>query len=184
MCKDVKNVSVICESILDVNFENLKKEGKNIKIIGSIPYYITSPIIHKLLESNFRAERIVLLIQKEVSEKILSRVPKANYWTNAILGYDASLIDIVKSFDFYPEPKVDSASILLVRNIPDEEIVLSIGFLKWSKFLHHAFRSQRKMLNKAFPIDMLNALKIDPSLRPQDLTKDNLLSMLRFTLQK
>lgn len=182
--KNKDNVSVICESILDVDFDKLKANGKELKIIGSIPYYITSPIIHKLLESKVRAERIVLLIQKEVSKKILSRIPKANYWTHIILGYDASLIDNVKADDFYPAPKVNSASILLTKNKNDEEILLSVGFFQWSKFLHHAFRVQRKMLNKAFSSEMLKKLKIDSNLRPQNLSRENLLSMLRFTLQK
>lgn len=183
LVKGHENVTIICESILDVDFESFETNG-NLKVIGSIPYYITSPIIHRILESKNRPESIVLLIQKEVSEKILSKVPRGNYWTNAILGYDAKLIEIVRSEEFYPAPKVDSASIVMSKNIDDEKLVLSIGFFKWSKFLHHAFRTQRKMLNKAFPSEMLTALNINPNLRPQDLTKDNLISMLRFTLEK
>ena len=183
LSKGHKNVSIICESILNVDFEKFENNGK-LKVIGSIPYYITSPIIHKILESKNRPEKIVLLIQKEVSEKVLSKVPKANYWTNAILGYDANLIDIVQAKEFYPAPKVDSASIVMTKNVDGEKLVLSIGFFKWRKFLHHAFRTQRKMLNKAFPSEMLSALNINPNLRPQDLTKDNLISMLTFILKK
>jgi len=72
----------------------------------------------------------------------------------------------------------------MTKNVDGEKLVLSIGFFKWRKFLHHAFRTQRKMLNKAFPSEMLSALNINPNLRPQDLTKDNLISMLTFILKK
>ena len=67
--KGHSNVSIICESILNVDFEKFEERGNTLKVIGSIPYYITSPIIHKILESENRPEKVVLLIQKEVSEK-------------------------------------------------------------------------------------------------------------------
>lgn len=182
--KNIENVTIICESILKADFEKIQKQGRQLKIIGSIPYYITSPIIHKLLESKIRAEKIVLLVQKEVAQKILANVPKANYWTNVIHGYDPSLIINVKADEFYPTPKVDSASILLNRNEIDEAAILLIGFQRWSKFLHHVFRSPRKMLNKAFSIEVLDKLGINPTYRPQNLTKADLFNMLRFTLPK
>ena len=181
LTKGREEVQIICENFLDADLESLPVEYK---VIGAIPYYITSPIIHKLFRLQNRAEQIALLIQKEVAEKILSGEPKANYWSNVLLGYTASLIQKVPAEAFYPIPKVKSAIILLTKNIDDEKLLLEIGFNKWSKFLHHAFKNQRKMLHKTFPRTLLESIGIKENLRPHNLSKHDWIDVLRFSETK
>ena len=144
------------------------------KIIGSLPYYITSPIIHKILKLERRPETMIFLVQKEVGDKMLDKAPDASYWTHVTAGYNVEKVKIVKAEEFYPIPKVDSMIIKLTRDKQVEKRIINIGFRNWEKFLHHAYRNPRKMLSKAFSKDLLEKAKVKPTDRPQNLTLQNL----------
>lgn len=159
------NVTIIDANFLDYDLASVSAA----KIIGAIPYYITSPIIHKILELNERPEKVVLLIQEEVADKIANTKKGTSYWSNVILGYDAEKSLMVGPENFNPAPKVNSAVITLSRNKSDEEIVKRIGFHKWSKFLHRAYKHPRKMLNKVFDPELLQKVEIEPTSRPHNV---------------
>ncbi len=139
------------------------------KIIGSLPYYITSPIIHKVLRQTKRPEIAVFLVQKEVGEKLLSAIPSATYWSHTTLGYRVEKVAIVKAEMFSPVPKVDSMIVKFIRQPKAEAELMEIGFTKWEKFLHHVYKNPRKMINKVFEKEFLKELGIDSNLRPQNL---------------
>lgn len=169
-----KNIRVLNENILDASFPVLN----NIKIIGAIPYNITSPIIHKILELKARPVKVVLMIQKEVATKISSKQPKANYWSAATLGYDIKYEFKVPADSFYPSPKVDSAVITMTLDEEDFEILKRIGFKKWSRFLHMVFKNPRKKLrNSGLPEESMKKAGIDVNLRPQNLEKQQLINL-------
>lgn len=168
---------LVFENFLDANFDDLNRY----KIIGSLPYYITSPIIHKILKQKNRPELCVFLVQKEVGEKLISKTPKASYWSYITLGYEVEKIAIVKAESFNPAPKVDSMIIKFTKNkdIEDFWTQNNLSFLKWEKFLHHVYKNPRKMINKTFKKEFLEELKIDPSLRPQNLNLTDLLKLYK-----
>ncbi|PJA40656.1 ribosomal RNA small subunit methyltransferase A [candidate division WWE3 bacterium CG_4_9_14_3_um_filter_34_6] len=166
LTKSERNCEIINSNFLDAD---LSKYVGDWKVIGSIPYYITSPIIHKLLELKNRPKIIVLMIQKEVADKILNTKPKSSYWSNIILGYRVEKIVDIPKTSFNPVPKVDSCAIKLLRNEEDEMKLNKIGFVRWSKFLHHAYKNPRKMLNKTFDKELLAKICISSTLRPQNL---------------
>ena len=104
-----KNLEVVNEDILRFDFGRIS--GKYV-VAGNIPYYITSPIIEKLLTVENRPERIVLLIQKEVAERILD----ARESVLSLMVKNRALVfsgPVVSREEFTPVPKVDSQVIIL-----------------------------------------------------------------------
>ncbi len=153
------------------------KSTRKVKIFGSLPYYITSPILHSVIKMDVMPESAVFLIQKEVAEKVCSKVPDASYISTFIQTfYDAELLFSVHKTEFTPAPKVDGAVIKLVRT----NIEMDRGTIeKYEGFLHRAFSHPRKMLNKPFSKEELAKGGIDPKLRPQNLSPEEWLEFYK-----
>lgn len=160
------------ENFLDINL-NEKYKDKETKIIGAIPYYITSPIIHTLLKMETMPTTIVLLIQKEVAEKINSEIPRSNYWSMFTTMYKKEIVQIVNPEAFTPAPKVKSA--ILKLELIDNKFPIPIQ--KWSKFLHLIYKNPRKMINKVFEPEILKKANIKSNIRPQNLSFDDCLNL-------
>lgn len=164
----VTNVEIINQDILE--FLSPPKTEKPVttfsKIIGSLPYQITSPLLHLLVKTP-SWKRAVILIQKEVAEKITAKPPKANYLASFLGKFGKSeLVKVVPKNYFFPEPKVDGAVVVLekyARESAPSEVE------NWSRFLHQGFRFPKKMINKAFEKDDLLKSGIDPRRRPGTL---------------
>ena len=123
-----KNLEVINEDILKFDFSSI--EGPYV-VAGNIPYYITSPIIEKLLTVENLPERIVLLIQKEVAERILDE----NETMLSLFVKNRAKVfrgPIVSREEFTPPPKVDSEVIVMEPKEPEisEEVfdLIGVGF--------------------------------------------------------
>jgi 16S rRNA (adenine1518-N6/adenine1519-N6)-dimethyltransferase len=111
-------------------FTRMTKEGANYKLIANIPYYITGEITRKFLSGNFQPSLIVVLVQKEVAERITTSIQgksKIKEGKESILSIsvkvygDPKYIQTVKAGCFFPPPKVDSA-ILLIDNISKDRL--------------------------------------------------------------
>lgn len=114
------NIEIITDDILKIKLKEFVKkyssDGKY-KLVSNIPYYITSPIIKMFLESDVQPELIVLLMQKEVAERICAKPGKLSVLALSVQIYgEPEIVDYVDKSSFYPEPKVDSA-ILRIKNI-------------------------------------------------------------------
>ncbi|MFZ2664013.1 MAG: 16S rRNA (adenine(1518)-N(6)/adenine(1519)-N(6))-dimethyltransferase RsmA [Patescibacteria group bacterium] len=169
------NIKIINQNILDYlpNFS----PSTDFKILGSLPYYITSPIIHSIIYMRKRPLTCVLLIQKEVAEKIKSRIPDSSYMSCFVQTFfNVSYIGKVPKNRFKPEPKVDGGLIKLTL----KDLDLDYEFIKkYEGFLHKAFSNPRKMLNKMFSKEDLAKGNINPALRAQNLSADDWLSFYK-----
>jgi 16S rRNA (adenine1518-N6/adenine1519-N6)-dimethyltransferase len=89
------------------------------KVIANIPYYLTSPLIRKFLESENPPQAIILMIQKEVAQRICARPPHMSLLSVAVQFYaEPKIISYVSKKSFWPQPKVDSAIIKMTpRNV-------------------------------------------------------------------
>ena len=161
-----KNLEVINADILDCDFDDLPQPYS---VAGNIPYYITSPIIEKLLKMKNRPERIVLLIQKEVAERIVS--DKETMLSLFVKNYaGVELGPVVWRAEFTPPPKVDSQVIVLR---PHEAVVKEEVF----KLVRQGFSAPRKKLVHNLAgikptdeiIKILGELGISLDARPGDL---------------
>ncbi len=136
-----KKMILIKDNILKFDPSSIEslKENKY-KLIANIPYYITGEIIRKFLTGNNQPEKMVLLIQKEVSDRIIARDGKESILSIATKVYcNPKFIETVKAGSFVPAPSVDSAIVLFdsiskkffVENNVDEDIffkILKTGF--------------------------------------------------------
>ncbi len=111
---DFKNVKIINKDVLTLNSNFIQKtfENKKYKIISNLPFYLTSHFIRKFLEIKFPPQEMILIIQKEVAQRICAQSPKMNILAVFVqlLG-EVKLIDYISKNSFKPKPKVDSAII-------------------------------------------------------------------------
>lgn len=154
-------------------------------VIGAIPYYITSPIIHIILNDSENIAKFGLIIQKEVADKIATYLlhKELSYWSLITFYYDIEIVGQFPSTDFNPPPKVNSTALKFIRNEKRysefREIFRDSKIL--SKFAHRVFLNPRKMLNKTFTKDELSAANVDSNLRPHQLTVSDVIRLYKTT---
>ena len=107
---EYKNVEVLNEDILKYN-----PQQTDYKLIANIPYYLTSPLIRKFLESKNPPKEIILMIQKEVAERICAKAGDMSLLAVSVQFYaEAKIISSVSKNCFWPAPKIDSAIIKII----------------------------------------------------------------------
>lgn len=121
--KDAVMVSVLRETLKNygnvelirgdaLKFPNSQLPITNYKVVANIPYYLTSPIIRKFLEEQNRPKDIVLMVQKEVAQRICAKPPNMSILAVSVQFYaTAKIVSYVSKNCFWPAPKVDSAII-------------------------------------------------------------------------
>ena len=133
------------EADLKTFFEN----KKDMKVVANIPYYITSPIINKLLEYRENIDEIYLMVQKEVAERIASKPhsKSMSLLTHAVQFYaEAEYLFTVPKEKFDPVPKVDSA-FLGIKILKNKKYESQIPEEKYFKYLREAFSNKRKSIS-------------------------------------
>ena len=161
-----KKLTVVNEDFLRFDLSSIKEPYV---VAGNIPYYITSPIIMKLLQADNKPENIVLLIQKEVAERIVSQKQTVLSLSVQNLA-DVELGPVVEKDLFTPPPKVDS-QVIIMR--PKLTPVITSEALDLAK---RAFSAPRKKLVKNlssfYSVDSLKSaleeLGLSPDIRPSD----------------
>lgn len=149
------NFEIINEDVLKVNLnelisKNKNSEIKNAKIVANLPYYITTPILMKLLEEKLDIETITVMVQKEVADRLIA-IPGeklSGAITYSVYYYATSEnVTIVENNSFIPEPEVDSEVIKLsIRKNPPVELLDEDQFFKTVKA---SFMQRRKTLINA-----------------------------------
>ncbi len=110
--KNYKNIEIIHGDILKINSTNYKLPTTNYKLVANIPYYLTSPLIRKFLESENSPSEMILMLQKEVAQRICSKPPKMSLLAVSVQFYaEPKIISYVSKNCFWPAPKIDSAII-------------------------------------------------------------------------
>lgn len=169
----IENLHIINEDVLRVNLKELIQKSNINKIVASIPYSITSPIIHKIIkESVAPLTEVHLITQKEFADKLIGGENKKSYFTFLIENW-GKIIEgtLIRKEAFKPIPKVDSKSFSIdFHSYPKDEK----DVVKWSKFVHFAFAAPRKKINKRFNKEQLKKLNINENKRPENLTLDEM----------
>ena len=137
---------VVYEDFINVNLEEFVKNYnyENIYVIANIPYYITTPIIEKITFSNIKVKSLLLMVQKEVADRLSSTNGNREYGYITVLlnaFYNINKLFNVNRNSFYPVPNVDSAIIKL-----DSKECNLLNFEKFNKLIKNAFRFKRKTL--------------------------------------
>jgi len=175
--RDYKNVEIIHSDILKLNPKPYTLYPY--KIVANIPYYLTSPLIRKLLEAENPPREIVLMLQKEVAQRICAKPPRMSLLAVSVQFYaDAKIISYVSKNCFWPSPKVDSAIIKIVPR-PDASLRAKRSNL-FFKIVKAGFSQPRKQLagnlSKILKLDRekttawLLKSKINPTQRSETLS--------------
>ncbi len=115
--KDVSNIHIIHEDFMDVDFKKAFYANKQINVCANLPYYVTTPILFKLFESNLDILKITVMVQKEVADRFKAKVKDSDYNALSLIVnylYDVKTVMQVPSSVFYPRPKVDSTVISFI----------------------------------------------------------------------
>lgn len=170
--KDMNNIDLVLGDALKFPFERLD----SFKVVANIPYYITTPIIFRLIEAAQKLESMTLTIQKEVAERIVAGPGTKAYGVLSIMVQfrtEPDLKFIIPKEAFRPVPKVDSAVIhMKMRKGPAVSVTDEALF---TRVVKTAFSQRRKTLSnslKAFRDikDILIQAGIDPQRRPETLS--------------
>lgn len=180
-----KNLSVINEDILQFALDELPA---GYKVVANVPYYITSKIVERLMTANNKPSIAVLLVQKEVAERIAAKPGDMSILAVAAQIYaEASLgVEVPKQY-FTPPPKVDSQVVVLkVRETPllpkeDERAlfrVVKAGFSAKRKKLRSSI-SAGLAISKSAAEELLRHASINPDSRAEDLSIDDWLRLAK-----
>lgn len=161
--------------ILDFDPEILSFYKLGYKVVANIPYYITGAVIRKFLSTKYQPDLMVLMVQKEVGRRIVARDKKESILSLSVKSYGTPrYITTVKKESFRPEPKVDSA-ILLVENI-SKDFFADFSEEVFFEIIKKGFGSKRKTLrNTLKPLlgekveEILASVDVDPRTRAEDL---------------
>ena len=191
-----KNLTVKNTDFLDFD---LSKLPKNYKVAANVPYYITSKIIEKLLTSDNKPSIAVLLVQKEVAERICAKSGDLSVLSIASQIYaDCELGQFVPRELFTPPPKVDSQVVILKileknkLECFNEQNSTKISEKQFFRIVKAGFTARRKKILKALSanlalskeqtIEILAQAKVSPDARAQELTIENWLEITRCHL--
>jgi 16S rRNA (adenine1518-N6/adenine1519-N6)-dimethyltransferase len=176
--KEVTNnrLKIINGDILEENASFIPQE--TYKIIANIPYYITGAILEKFLESENKPQKMVLLVQKEVADRILAKDGKESVLSNSVKAFGTpKIIAKVPKGAFLPPPTVDSA-ILAIENINDKLFSENrVEISKFFKIVKAGFAHKRKFairnLESVAKIENLKQIWVksglDEKVRAEDL---------------
>jgi 16S rRNA (adenine1518-N6/adenine1519-N6)-dimethyltransferase len=189
--KNYPNVEVVKSDILKVDFNQfLKKEGHPIKVVANLPYQVSTPLLFRFIESKETFSTFILMLQKEVAERMVAHPGGKEYGPLSIfiqMFLDVSIRFFIKPSAFFPPPKVESA---VVQMVWKEKFMIETNDEEWFKRVVKAcFGYRRKTLVNALKHSELflpesielkmEAIGIDPRRRPETLTIQELASMAK-----
>lgn len=185
-----KNVEIINEDILEVDLERLieeKFQGKSVKVVANLPYYVTTPIVARLIEEDLNIESIVVMVQKEVAERMAAPPGSKTYGSLSVLIDYFTKPEIVLSVPrtvFMPQPKIASAVIKLdlkkdLEDIDSDKLfkVVRASFSKRRKTVLNALSSYGFDIDKDRVRECLEKAGIDPSERAERLSTEDFIEI-------
>ena len=187
---DFDNFDLIHEDILKADLEKIVAEefaGESFKVVSNLPYYITTPIIDKLVTSNLPCTDMTIMVQKEVADRMLATEKDKEYSSLSVfVKYysDAKKVTNVPKSVFMPQPKIDSTVLKLeLRKYTDD-----VDEEKLFSLIHAGFNKRRKTilnsLSDAVEKDKLRLafekLGIKDNLRAENLSLDDFINLAKI----
>ena len=187
---DAANLHVIKSDILELKVDDHFGSTGEIKLVGNLPYNITSPILEWMINNRSRFQRAAIMIQREVAERLAASHGNKDFGSLTIfvqLFYEVEKIFDVKPGSFLPPPKVSSSVLILTRR--SKSLVNDEEFPDLRRLTSACFRWRRKqlirILRDEYPIrqasleSCLAGLQIDPTIRPEQLPVESFVALAR-----
>jgi len=181
--RGIHNVTFLNEDALSHDYESHERPEKgHLKVIGNLPFYISTQILLRLIEYREGFERMILMLQKEVVDRLIARPSTKDYGIITLLVqpfYDVRREFILPPDAFYPRPKVDSAVVSLRRR--EKPAIERDLLIFYKRAVRSAFAQRRKTLkntllrltdppgNTETINEILRAARIDPKRRGESL---------------
>lgn len=198
-----ENVTIIHQDVLKADFSDLFRMcGAPLKIVANLPYSISNPFIFKLIENRHLVESAVIMLQKEVGERLMAKPSTKEYGIPSVLLQSCATISklmTLKPAEFHPRPKIDSVIIKMVFHAdkPVSEAGNEIQFPLFQKIIRQSFNQRRKtisntlancwffspdkkldkQINKRLTLEAIEAADISPSVRPEVLSVDQFIRL-------
>ena len=191
------NADILKVKLNEIISEN-KKDGKikNVKIVANLPYYITTPIIMKLLEEKLDITSITVMIQKEVADRLIETPGGKNTGaiTHTVYYYcESEKIMEVPNSSFIPEPEVTSEVIKLnLRNKPAVDIenpkvmfmIIKSAFMQRRKTLLNALTNTKVFNNKEEGIEILKKVNLNENIRAEELSIQDFANIAKIIIER
>lgn len=181
-CKSLGELVVHQADALKFNFAELAPQNKKLRIVGNLPYNISTPLLFHLLEQAEVIQDMFFMLQKEVVDRICAKPNEDAYGRLSVMMQyycQADELFIVKPGAFNPPPKVDSAVVRLVPHTKQPQIAKNITL--FATIVREAFNHRRKTLRNCLKnfisADQLSELGIDPIQRPEELSVEEFVSI-------
>lgn len=188
---NMENFLLVHEDFMTVDLKKYVEGKKDIKVVANIPYYITSPIINRLIEFRENISEIYLMVQKEVAERIAAK-PKSrdmSLLTHAVQFYgEAQYLFTVNKEKFTPVPKVDSAFVK-IEIFKDRRYERQISEKEYFKYLKAAFSAKRKSLgnnltelgySKSFIVEILEKTGKGALARAEEFSLQEFIDLIKY----
>ncbi|MBQ1977136.1 MAG: 16S rRNA (adenine(1518)-N(6)/adenine(1519)-N(6))-dimethyltransferase RsmA [Ruminococcus sp.] len=188
---DHDNVKIVSGDVMEIDLHKLIKEefeGMDVVVCANLPYYITSPIIMKLLEERLPIKALTVMVQKEAADRLCAQMGSraAGAVTAAVRYYsEPKLLFKVSAGSFMPAPKVDSAVIRLdihnetKLNVKDEKLYFRVvrgAFSQRRKTVSNSLSSVLS-IEKAKVLEALEKAGVSPMARAEQLTLEDFASI-------
>ena len=196
------NFEIINADVLKVNLNEVidenKKNGKikNVKVVANLPYYITTPIIMKLLEERLDIESITVMIQKEVADRLIEIPGGKNTGAITYTVYyycESEKIMEVPNSSFIPEPEVTSEVIKMnLRKEPGVKVdnpkvmfmIIKSAFMQRRKTLLNALTNTKVFINKEEGLNILKKLNLNENVRAEELSLQDFANIAQAITRK
>ena len=142
-----ENLKVIFKDFMEANIKNDIKDYnyENLYLVANLPYYITTPILERVIESDVEFKEIVVMVQDEVAKRLTSNAGSSDFGAFTVFldcFYEREYLFFVNRNAFYPVPNVDSAVMKLVKR----KDVVELDYKSFKKFIFESFQFKRKNL--------------------------------------
>lgn len=180
-----EKLEIIHSDVLEVNLAELAKQnGQKVRVVGNIPYYLTSEILFWLFDARTEVSDATLMMQVEVAKRIIAMPKNKEYGILSIFAQfytDCEILFKVSRNCFFPKPEVDSAVVQFKfkKQLPecDEKLFRSIVR---STFSHRRKTLRNGLKSMGYDDAVLNKIQFDLTKRPEDLSIEEFLSLTRM----
>ena len=183
-----EKAKIIYADILKVDLNEYLKDltYDRLFIVGNLPYYITTPIIEKIIQSDLKITKMVIMVQKEVAERFMAQPKSKDYgYFTLYLRYFFNIKKVcaVSKNSFWPIPKVES----MVISLEARENKPNVDILKYQEFLKTCFAQKRKTLKnnlKSYNWSKINEIlkqnNYSENVRAEELSEDIFLQIFKY----
>lgn len=183
-----RNIDIYLKDFLDVDLSRVEYKNNKINICSNLPYYVTTPILFKLFESELNINKITVMVQKEVADRFKAEIGSEDYGALSVevqYLFEVKQEMFVSKNVFYPSPKVDSAVVSFTpirkRDYGYEKEFFEFVKKCFAKRRKTLFNNLRDFLDKEIIDNIYKECNLKQTVRAQELTLQDFVNIYEAT---